>query len=203
MGVHDIVPQELETAAEIMVRVLRHYLIPDDEMDRQVRIVRERSFGIFKSTRPARTESARIAEYVPGLGLEIFRVENGSNVAGKSLLESSMRRATGCTVVAIKRGNETNTQVRPDTVLEVGDILVVLGPEDRMDDVTSQCLSRDPMAHDDPDSEETLEEDVLDDVLEEAQDVLEDALEGDDVEAGTGKDAEKDPEKDVVNDRAS
>ncbi|MHC4921229.1 MAG: hypothetical protein ACYTKC_16760, partial [Planctomycetota bacterium] len=55
-------------------------------------------------------------------------------------------------------GDETNTQVRPDTVLEAGDILVVLGPEDRMDDVTSQCSSRDPVVVGDAGDDEPPED---------------------------------------------
>ncbi len=156
MGVHDIVPQELETAAEMMVRVLRHYLVPDDEMARQVRAVRERNFGIFKTARPEKTESARIGEYVPGLALEIFRVQKGSNVVGKSLLDSNLRKASGCTVVAVKRGDETNIAVRPDTVLEAEDIMVVLGPEGRMNDVALWCASPDRVV--DGDDEETIED---------------------------------------------
>ena len=156
MGVHDIVPEELETAAEMMARALRHYLIPDDEMGVQVRAVRERSFGIFKTARPEKTESARIGEYVPGLAMEIFRVQKGSNVVGKSLLDSNLRKASGCTVVAVKRGDETNIAVRPDTVLEAEDIMVVLGPEGRMNDVALWCASPDRVV--DGDDEETIED---------------------------------------------
>ncbi|MHC4513040.1 MAG: cation:proton antiporter domain-containing protein [Planctomycetota bacterium] len=210
MGVHDIVPQELETSVEIMVRVLRHYLIPDDEMGRQVRAVRERSFGIFKMARPEKAESARIAEYVPGLALEVFRVQDGSNVVGKSLLDSDLRKASGCTVVAVKRGDETNTQVRPDTVLEAGDILVVLGPEDRMADVTSQCSSRDPVvvgdAGDDEPPEDLKEERPVEAEATEAEakeaeakEVEAKEVEAKEVEAtGAEATAAEDVEKDVT-----
>lgn len=43
LEVDEVVPQELETSVEIVVRSLRHLLVPDDEVDLRVEQVRERA----------------------------------------------------------------------------------------------------------------------------------------------------------------
>ena len=128
LGVQEVVPQELETSIEIMVRVLRHYLVPAEDVIREVSLVRKRASLPDRASRPDDNDSHRISELLPGLKLEILRVEPGSEIAGFSLADSDLRRVSGCTVVALKRGGETDIAIRPDTVLQEGDIAVLLGP---------------------------------------------------------------------------
>ena len=132
VGVQEIVPQELETSIEIMVRVLRHYLVPTVEVGRQVRLVRESANLPDRAQRPLENDTYRVTEFLPGLGLEFFRVETGSEIAGFALEDSDLRRMTGCTVVALKRDGSTDISIRPETVVDVGDIIVLLGPTHRI-----------------------------------------------------------------------
>jgi CPA2 family monovalent cation:H+ antiporter-2 len=131
LGVQEIVPQELETSIEVMVRVLRHFLVPDSEVGRQARDVRRGANLPDRALRPL-DDSARLTEFIPGLRMEIFRVEEGSGVAGFALRDSDVRHLSECTVVAIRRDGQTDISIRPDTVLEVGDVAVLLGPSDRI-----------------------------------------------------------------------
>ena len=131
LGVQEIVPQELETSIEVMVRVLRHFLVPDSEVGRQARDVRRGANLPDRALRPL-DDSARLTEFIPGLRMEIFRVEEGSSVAGFALRDSDVRHLSECTVVAIRRDGQTDISIRPDTVLEVGDVAVLLGPSDRI-----------------------------------------------------------------------
>ena len=132
IGVQEIVPQELETSIEIMVRVLRHYLVPTSEVGRQVRLVRENADLPDRAKRTFEGDTYRLAEFLPGLGLELFRVESGSEIADFALEDSDLRRMSGCTVVALKRDGSTDISIRPSTVVHVGDILVLLGPTRRI-----------------------------------------------------------------------
>ena len=136
MGVHEIVPQELETSIEVMVRVLRHYLVPEGEVVREVRGVRNSASLPDHAVRPKENDSHRIADFLPGVRVEVFRVENGSEIAGFSLQDSDLRHLSGCTVVAVKRGPDTDISIRPDTVLDVGDIAVLLGPKHRIEEAS-------------------------------------------------------------------
>ncbi len=63
-----------------------------------------------------------------GLRMEELRVSETADCAGKTLMESGLRKKFDIIVVAIKRGNEPmffNPQ--PATDIQVGDILIVLG----------------------------------------------------------------------------
>ncbi len=61
-------------------------------------------------------------------GLEIIRTEVTEGLAGKTIAESRVREKTGCTIVAV-RGHTEELLINPppDTLLEAGHILVLVG----------------------------------------------------------------------------
>lgn len=136
-GANDVVPQELEASVEMLVRVLRRFLVTDDEVGRQVRDVRQQAGGNDRASPPSALDAAKIAEFVPGIEFRIFRVEAGSVCEGRSLADAGVRRHTGCSVVAVRREGKNLPVVAPDTVLQVGDTVVVLGPEARLGDAVA------------------------------------------------------------------
>jgi K+:H+ antiporter len=135
-GAQEVVPQELETSVEILARVLRRFLVTDDEVGRQIRVVRDAA-GIHKEAAPAYSHVERIGEFVPGIGIAIHRVVAGAEVAGRALAEAGVRRRTGCSVIAVRRGNDNLPIVEPDTVMAAGDIVVLIGPETRLPDAAA------------------------------------------------------------------
>ncbi|MCA8977490.1 MAG: cation:proton antiporter [Planctomycetes bacterium] len=140
-GAHEVVPQELEASVEILVRVLRRYLVADDEIGRRVREARTVHGGSDRLAEVSPTGAERIAEFVPGIGFRVLRVEAGAPVAGRSLAEIGVRRRTGCSVVAVRRGTTNLTVVTPETVLLEGDTVVVLGPESRLGDAGAMFVA--------------------------------------------------------------
>ncbi|MFO1078210.1 MAG: cation:proton antiporter [Planctomycetota bacterium] len=136
-GANEVVPQELEASVEILVRALRRFLVADDEIGRRVREARAVYGGSDRLADVPAAEAARIAEFVPGIGFRVFRVTAGCAAGGRSLAETGVRRHTGCSVVAVRRGEANLPVVGPDTVLAVGDTVVVLGPETRLLDAAA------------------------------------------------------------------
>ncbi|WP_226040347.1 TrkA C-terminal domain-containing protein [Natrinema sp. DC36] len=59
--------------------------------------------------------------------LEWYSVAEGAEIAGQSLIESNIRDRTGVSIVAIQRGEELISPPTPESVLEIGDTLVVVG----------------------------------------------------------------------------
>ncbi|WP_226039107.1 TrkA C-terminal domain-containing protein [Natrinema sp. DC36] len=59
--------------------------------------------------------------------LEWYGVAEGAEVAGQSLAEANIRDRTGVSIVAIQRDDELISPPTPETVLTVGDTLVVTG----------------------------------------------------------------------------
>ena len=127
-GAHEVVPQELEASIEMLVRVLRRFLVADDEIGRRVRQIRQEN-GSDRIAEVAPGEVARLADFVPGVNFAIWRLEAGAPAAGKSLAQVGIRRRTGCSVVAVRRDGRNLREVVPETVLEVGDTIVVIGPD--------------------------------------------------------------------------
>ncbi len=135
-GAHEVVPQELEASVEMLVRVLRRFLVADDDIGRRVREIRRLHDG-DRVAEVAPGEFARIADFVPGINFAIWRVAAGSPAAGSSLAQAAVRRRTGCSVVALRRDGRNLSQIVPETMLEPGDTVVVLGPEERLPEVAA------------------------------------------------------------------
>jgi len=139
-GAHDVVPQELEASVEMLVRALRRFLVADDEIGRRVRAVRLAGGGGDRVASLPPTEASRIAEFVPGIAFAVWRIEVGAPVAGQTLATSGVRRHTGCSVIAVRRDGHNLPVVIPETVLEVGDTVVVIGPETRLVDAAAMFV---------------------------------------------------------------
>jgi K+/H+ antiporter YhaU regulatory subunit KhtT len=67
-----------------------------------------------------------------GIKTEIVRVERESPVAGMTLAESQIRSRTGAAVAAVKRGAEAISNPPPDTRLDVGDVVLLLGTKEQV-----------------------------------------------------------------------
>ena len=50
-------------------------------------------------------------------------------LSGRTMAEANIREATGCTVIAVERDDETVTEIGPDTRVTAGDELVVVGTD--------------------------------------------------------------------------
>ncbi|MFN9442365.1 MAG: cation:proton antiporter [Planctomycetota bacterium] len=135
-GATDVVPQELEASVEMLVRTLRRFLVADDEIGRQVRGVRARAGG-ERLAEVAGGEAAQLAEFVPGIGFAVFRVQPAADCLHRTLAEVGIRRRTGCSVVAVRREGENLGAITPDTVLAPGDAVVVIGPKARLADAAA------------------------------------------------------------------
>ncbi|NDV25133.1 TrkA family potassium uptake protein [Desulfovibrio sp. JC010] len=63
-------------------------------------------------------------------GLNIFRVEVGRSLAGKTLMESNIRDETGCSIIAVSRGDDMEINPDPMLPLDKGASLLVIGAAD-------------------------------------------------------------------------
>ncbi|WP_436901663.1 potassium channel family protein [Halovenus halobia] len=51
---------------------------------------------------------------------------------GQTVATANIRDRTGCTVIAIERGDETQTEIGPDTTITASDELIVVGTDDNL-----------------------------------------------------------------------
>jgi TrkA domain protein len=73
------------------------------------------------------------------LRVDWLTVEPDSCLAGKSILESQIRKRTGATIIAIQRGDETIGSPDIDEVIRPGDVLMSIGTKDQTRSLDSMC----------------------------------------------------------------
>ena len=78
---------------------------------------------------------------MPGLELEQVRLASSSPLAGVTLAEADLRRKCGVGVVAVQRGPTLFPNPEPNLALHEGDVLVVLGVRDHLEEFESMFCS--------------------------------------------------------------
>ena len=122
LGANEVIPEEFETSLEIFARVLNHYLVPRQTIDRYVASIRRENYGMVRQLDMGGT----IMESLPDLQLSAFTVEPGCALAGKTLAEAELRSRHGVTAAGVRRGEKIDNSPRADTRLEEGDVVFLL-----------------------------------------------------------------------------
>jgi len=73
------------------------------------------------------------------LRVDWLTVETGSCLAGKSILDSQVRKRTGATIIAIQRGKEMIGSPDINEVIRIGDVLMSIGTRDQTKQLESMC----------------------------------------------------------------
>lgn len=72
--------------------------------------------------------------------LAVLVLPAGSPLAGKTVVESRIGRALGLTILSIEHKNGRRAAADPNTLLEAGDRLLVLGQLDRIDEISQRPM---------------------------------------------------------------
>jgi Trk K+ transport system NAD-binding subunit len=60
-------------------------------------------------------------------GVDIFKVDSPKKLIGKTIMSSTVREKTGCSIVAITSGDEIKINPEPSSVIEKGKSIVLIG----------------------------------------------------------------------------
>ncbi len=119
-----VVAQEYEASLKIIGEVMRRA---------RLAAASDREAGA-DAGRPERGESLTGAQATspgvrlpPGLEVESLPVHERAWIAGRTLAEARLRARTGASLVAVSRGEATAVHPSPDDVLEVGDVVCLVG----------------------------------------------------------------------------
>ena len=132
LGVNEVVPEEFETSVEILSRVLRNYLVPQDDIEHCIAEVRSDGYEMLRTMSRRHSHAVGISGYLSGAELATFRVQQGSVLEGRSLSDGTIRSRSGATVMVIKRGEEMVPNPDPVWELQSGDILLLLGSTEQL-----------------------------------------------------------------------
>jgi CPA2 family monovalent cation:H+ antiporter-2 len=133
LGADEVIPEEFETSVEIFVRLLRHYLVPEDQIRGFIADVRSDRYEMLRTLSPERFSLGRPEFDIPDLGIVSVRVPSEGEAAGKTLRELGLRQRFGLTVLAIRRGPEVMANPDGDVTLLEGDILVLMGKHENLE----------------------------------------------------------------------
>ena len=132
LGVNEVIPEEFETSVEILSRVLKRFLIPQDVVEECVADVRRDGYEMLRTVSKRHSHAVGIAGFLSGAEIGSFRVQKGAPMAGEALRGGLLRSKSGATLVAIKRGSEIAPNPDPVWEFQENDIALLLGPPDQM-----------------------------------------------------------------------
>jgi len=121
-GAQEVVQPEVEAGLETARLVILHLDLPQDKIDAYLRSIylRRATTTIHRNVYDSIKESR--------LRVREFYISERCPLAGKQLLESSIRESTGCNVVTIKKSNgEVILNPSGKESIDAGDHLVLLG----------------------------------------------------------------------------
>jgi len=132
LGANEVVPEEFETSIEMFTLVLRTYKIKKSIILQKADQIRQEGYALLR-----REELPELAHHLQGgtLGdveVETCRIEEDSPSLGKSLSKVGITKRTGTSILALIRGVMTHSNPSTQTILEVGDILVLFGTRDQI-----------------------------------------------------------------------
>lgn len=129
MGASDVVAEEVESAIEVVARMLRSVDMPRNVIDERIRLFRAET---RTSERRHTVPRKRVAE-VSGLAelkIESVEIRDGSVAIGNSPLGLQLQTKTGALAVAVRRGEALDQELDPHSPFALGDVVYLVGSED-------------------------------------------------------------------------
>jgi CPA2 family monovalent cation:H+ antiporter-2 len=130
-GADLVLPEKLEIAIDMFNRILIRRDLPNKEINRIVRSIRASNLGVF-SEKDIVNQSTILDEF-SDIEISNIPVCEGSLAEGRSPAGIELRKKTGVTLLAIKRGDLVIEHPVPDTILHKDDIAYILGDPHQID----------------------------------------------------------------------
>ncbi len=127
IGANSVITEEFETSIEIFARVLSIYMIPANEVEKLINVIRADSYEMLRTMSPRAGFIESLDANLSEVNLSNLKVPAKCKIAGKTLSEVDMRKQFGVTLLAIKRDRELKHNPDGDTKLEENDILYIFG----------------------------------------------------------------------------
>jgi len=132
LGADEVIPEEFETSIEIFARVLHRYSFPRNAILDMVDKIRSNSYTALRGVELPRHKLFEKYEWLPEIEIDGYRIPEGSDLHEKTIKELQIRKKTGVTVIAVRRGKTVHTNPEPDFRLKAGDFLLFTGDRESM-----------------------------------------------------------------------
>ncbi len=134
LGADEVVPEEFETSIEIARLVLQSFQTPQHVILEKVEQIRREGYAFLRHGSDPdpvlhrRTDTRLDME--EAVEVETCRIDDDSPALGQPLNALGIQPRTGASVIALTRAGHTDPNPSDKTVLETGDIVVLLGTRD-------------------------------------------------------------------------
>jgi CPA2 family monovalent cation:H+ antiporter-2 len=132
LGAKEVVQPEFETSLELSAHLLTRLGLPLPIIQREMQLIRTAHYQELRTERPAYQVSRELKEATQEMGNQWYPLPTESPLIGMTLEETTLRRLTGISLMAIQREDGEEVDY-PDakTMLKPGDRLLVVGePEE-------------------------------------------------------------------------
>ena len=127
LGANAVIPEEFETSIEIFARVLAHYNVPRDEIERLVSEIRASHYQALRPGARPRLSLKGSFGALRQMHVERIILPANTAVVGQTIAETQLRSTTGALILAVRRGEDDFGTPGADFRLDAGDVLVVIG----------------------------------------------------------------------------
>ncbi|SHF65859.1 Kef-type potassium/proton antiporter, CPA2 family [Mariniphaga anaerophila] len=125
IGADQVFPEKFEIAIDFFNRVLMRRLYPQKKINRMMAQIRSMSLGAFSEKDMVNQPS--LFDQLPNVNISAITIDTNAVAEGKTLGEIDLRKKTGVTLLAIRRGDEMIEHPVLKTQFIAGDIAYVLG----------------------------------------------------------------------------
>jgi CPA2 family monovalent cation:H+ antiporter-2 len=125
-GASDVVIEEIETAVEVIAKVLRRLNVPGNVIVERIRETRHRTMSSARALTLSR-KSFTDEDSLTDLKIETFQVGLDSFAAGRSVADLAVRTVTGALVIAVRRKGVLLENPDPRQPLAVEDLVYLAG----------------------------------------------------------------------------
>jgi CPA2 family monovalent cation:H+ antiporter-2 len=130
LGADEVIADELEVSIEVFSRVLARMLVPDDRIQQLIEEVRGDGRRMARNLAPEATRIHDLRAVLPDLATHSIRLGPANPWVGRTIAQNRLRDEHGVMVLAVRRAGETLANPRGDLLLQSGDVLFVIGPQD-------------------------------------------------------------------------
>jgi CPA2 family monovalent cation:H+ antiporter-2 len=129
LGADEVIADELEVSIEVFSRVLARMLVPRERIKELIGDVRGEWRRMARSLATEATRVHDLRVVLPDLATRSIPLREGNPWVGQTIATSGLREEHGVMVLAVQRSGATLANPRGDVVLQAGDVLFVIGPE--------------------------------------------------------------------------
>ncbi|RXA18965.1 potassium transporter KefB [Methanosarcina sp. MSH10X1] len=138
-GADEVISDEFESSIELFTRVLHRYLVPSSEINSLGSTLRADHYEMLRNPEVRRKKMSDLALDFADVEIRSIRVGKSSRAAGMTLGELNLRKNYGVSALAISRLHKIIPGPEAKTEILANDILLVISPPEKLDEVRKLC----------------------------------------------------------------